>query len=252
MSTLPHNPRTRFTALALVSLVVAHLATPAFGKIEVEVHGVGEDIRANVLAYLSFERYKSSDDLSPEFVERLQERAEREVRLAMRPFGYYDSAVKSEVKRTGSGGDQDYQVTITIDPGQPIVVDAVDVKVTGPGATDPVFTNITNDLPIQKDDRLSHASYEALKGGLIRAAATYGYMDARMLRNEMRVDPQAHTAEIDIEFETGERYRFGATTIKQDAIDGPPLDHRGHGRRKMGFRNGCIHDDAVYLEFSSL
>ena len=57
MPTLHYHHRTRFTALALISLVVAHLATPAFGKIEVEVHGVGEDIRANVLAYLSFERY---------------------------------------------------------------------------------------------------------------------------------------------------------------------------------------------------
>ncbi len=54
------------------------------------MRGVEEHIRANVLAYLSFERYKESDDLSPEFVERLQERSEREVRLALRPFGYYE------------------------------------------------------------------------------------------------------------------------------------------------------------------
>ena len=206
----------RFTLLALA---LAQLAGPANADVQIEVRGVGEDIRANVLAYLSFERYKNSDDLSPEFVERLQERSEREVRGALRPFGFYEPVVTSEVKPEGSGGEQNYRVIINIKPGDPVVVEKVDVKVTGPGAREKVFTDITGDLPIQTGDSLDHSNYEALKGGLLRAAATNGYLDARMLRSEMRVDPQAHTAQIAIEFETGERYRFGATTIKQDSID---------------------------------
>jgi len=221
MSTSHNNHRTRLPAITLLTLVVAQFAAPAFAGIELEVRGVGEDIRANILAYLSFERYKTSDDLSPEFVERLQERSEREILAAMRPFGYYEPTVKSEVQREGSSGEQNYRVVITVSPGKPVIVDKVEVKVTGAGADDPIFTNITSDLPIQSGDRLSHTNYEALKGGLLRAAATFGYLDARMLRNEMRVDPQAYTANVAIEFETGERYRFGKTTIRQDAIDEP-------------------------------
>ena len=221
MPTSQNSQRTRLPAITLLTLVVAQFAAPAFGAIEVEVRGVGEDVRANILAYLSFERYKSSDDLSPEFVERLQERSQREVRSAMRPFGYYEPVVKSEVHRDGSGTDQNYRVIITVDPGKPVIVDKVEVKVTGPGADDPIFTSITNDLPIQSGDRLSHTNYEALKGGLLRAAATYGYLDARMLRNEMRVDPHAYTADVAIAFETGERYNFGKTVITQDAVDEP-------------------------------
>ncbi|HET9473182.1 MAG TPA: POTRA domain-containing protein, partial [Steroidobacteraceae bacterium] len=232
MPTLHNNHRTRLPAISLLFLVVAQLASPAFSGVTVEVRGVEEDIRANVLAYLSFERYKESDDLSPEFVERLQERSEREVRLAMRPFGYYEPTVTSDVKREGTNGDQNYRVIITVTPGKPIIVDKVEVKVTGPGATDPVFTNITNDLPVQSGDRLSHSNYETLKGGLLRAAATYGYLDARMLRNEMRVDPQAYAAQVAIQFETGERYHFGATTIRQDAVDEPLV------RRYLRYKEG--------------
>jgi translocation and assembly module TamA len=218
MSTLQKNHRARLPALTFLTLV-ALFAASANGGVQVEVRGIEENIRANVLAYLSFERYKNSDDLSPEFVERLQERSEREVRLAMRPFGYYEPAVTSEVRREGSGSEQNYRVTITVVPGKPVVVKNVSVKVTGPGADDPVFTSITRDLPIQSGDNLNHSSYESLKGALLRAAATYGYLDARMLRNEMRVDPQEYVADVTIEFETGERYRFGKTTITQDAID---------------------------------
>ena len=54
----------------------------------------------------------------------------------MRPFGFYEPTVASEVKREGSGGDQDYRVIINVTPGDPVVVDKVEVKVTGPGADD--------------------------------------------------------------------------------------------------------------------
>jgi translocation and assembly module TamA len=217
MPTLQIQTRQRFPAILLLALLLVQLAAPARAEIKVEVRGVGEDVRANILAYLSFERYKKSDDLSKDFVERLQERCEREVRAAMKPFGFYEPVVTSEVRPEDDRGD--YLVFINITPGDPVLVDTVEVNVTGPGATDPIFTRITSDPPIKTGDRLMHANYETLKGGLLRAASTYGYLDARMTRNDMRVDPQTRVAQIFIDFETGERYRFGTTTIEQDAVD---------------------------------
>ena len=71
MPTLQIKLRPRLALLTLLMLGAALSAAPANAGVEVEVRGVGEDIRNNVLAYLSFERYKNSDDLSTEFVERL-------------------------------------------------------------------------------------------------------------------------------------------------------------------------------------
>ena len=205
--------------LVYLTLGIAWFATPAAAGITVEVRGVEEEIKLNVLAYLSFERYKNSKELSKDFVERLQERSEREVRSALRPFGYYEPTVTSTGEEDDKSNEQDYKVTINVTPGEPVVVDNVYVRVTGPGANDENFTKITGNPPIRKGQRLNHSRYEELKGGLLRAAANYGYLDARMVRNEMRVDPVSRVADIDISFETGERYRFGVTTIKQDAID---------------------------------
>ena len=153
-----------------LTLGIAWFATPALAGITVEVRGVDEDIKLNVLAYLSFERYKNSKELTRDFVERLQERAEREVRSALRPFGYYEPTITQQLTQEAKGGEQDYKVTIDVKPGEPVVVDNVYVRVTGAGAADKVFTDVTDNPPIRKGQRLNHSDYETLKGGLLRAA----------------------------------------------------------------------------------
>ena len=180
-----------------------------------EIHGVDEQVRTNVLAYLSFERYKKRTDLSTDIIERLHNLVEREVQSALKPFGYYEPGVESEVKDLGHG---EWRVTVDITPGTPILIEKADVKVDGPGATDPLFERITQKSPLHPGDRLNHATYEAVKSDLQRTAATYGYLDAKLIRNELVVDPKSHKANITLEMETGERYRFGKTTIEQTSV----------------------------------
>src|SRR5262249_1293663 len=74
-------------------------------------------------------------------------------------------------------------------------------------------------LPLHRGDRLNHSRYESLKGDLQRTAATYGYLDAKLTRNELVVDPQKHSANVVLEMQTGERYRFGETTIAQKVVN---------------------------------
>ena len=198
--------------LAAMCLIASHVAR---ANITVEVHGVDEQLRTNVLAYLSFERYKKRTDLSGDTIERLHSRVEREVQSALKPFGYYEPKVDSDVKDLGHG---EWKVTIDINPGPPVLVDNIDVKVDGPGATDPLFERITSNPPLHAGERLSHATYEAIKSDLQRTAATYGYLDAKLTRNELVVDPKNRKANIALEMETGERYRFGPTTIEQTSV----------------------------------
>ena len=169
--------------------------------VDVDVRGVDEALRANVLAYLSFERYrKGGAELSADTVERLHNRVEREVDDALRPFGYYEPKVESTVTESGKG---DWKVVIDITPGTPVLVEHIDVHVDGPGETDPLFTRILGRLPLHAGDRLSHAAYEGIKNELQRTAATFGYLDAKLVRNELVVDPPNHKANIALELDTG-------------------------------------------------
>ena len=202
--------------------------------VDVDVRGVDEALRANVLAYLSFERYrKGGAELSADTVERLHNRVEREVDDALRPFGYYEPKVESSVTEAGHG---DWKVVIDITPGTPVVVEHIDVHVDGPGETDPLFTRILEHLPLHAGDRLSHAAYEGIKNELQRTAATFGYLDAKLVRNELVVDPPNHKANIALELDTGRRYHFGATTIEQHVVRDKLV------RRYLRYHEGDLYD----------
>ena len=102
-----------------------------------------------------------------------------------------------------------------------MLVAHIDVHVDGPGESDPLFQRILRHLPLHDGDRLNHAAYESIKTDLQRTAATYGYLDARLIRNELVVDPPNHKANIALELDTGQRYYFGATSIRQDVVREP-------------------------------
>jgi translocation and assembly module TamA len=203
--------------LLAAALLGALAAGPARAAgVNVEIRGVDEALRSNVLAYLSFERYKKGAvDLNADMIERLHNRVEREVQEALRPFGYYEPQVSSTVTDVGKG---EWRVVVDIKPGRPVLVTSIEVKVTGPGESDPLFMRILRNPPLTSGDRLNQAAYEAIKSDLQRTAATYGYFDAKLTRNELLVDPPNYTARIALEFATGERYNFGPTTITQNVI----------------------------------
>ena len=205
--------RSRASTVLLCLLLCA--SPRGHASVDVDIRGIDDRLRANVLAYLSFERYKHSDDVSRDTLERLHNRVEREVQSALRPFGYYEPQVHSELTEVKRG---DWRVTIDINPGKPILMEAVDVRVTGPGATDPLFLRIMQKPPLHPGDRLDHSLYDGIKSDLQRTAATYGYLDAKMTRSELIVDPKSYSAKAELALATGERYHFGATMIEQTAV----------------------------------
>jgi translocation and assembly module TamA len=227
------GPVAAVAAFAVLLSLAAGAAWAAAG-VNVEVRGVDETLRSNVLAYLSFERYKKGGvELNADMIERLHNRVEREVQEALRPFGYYEPQVDSTVTDLGKG---EWRVVVDIKPGRPVLVSNIIVRVTGPGENDPLFTRILSHPLLNRGERLNQAAYEALKGDLQRTAATYGYFDAKLSRNELLVDPPHHTSSITLEMETGERYRFGPTTVEQHVIKESQV------RRYLRYHEGDLFD----------
>jgi translocation and assembly module TamA len=182
--------------------------------VEVEFKGVEGALLDNVRALSSLHRLSASRDLDAEMIGRLVQRAPVEARAALRPFGYYDPQVATELTPQGDG----WRAVVTIDPGSPVVLVSQQVEVTGPGAGEPFLQRVLERSPLRSGERLSHPAYDQLKGELLRAALGNGYLDARFTASELSVDPATLTARARITLDTGERYRFGPTTIEQGVV----------------------------------
>jgi translocation and assembly module TamA len=135
--------------------------------------------------------------------------------MALAPFGRYDVHVDSELRDEGTA----WTVRYVVEPGPPTLLERVDIKLTGDGASDSGLVAIVDSLPFAEGDTLRHAPYEALKAQLQRRATNHGYFDARFDTAQIRVDRPRQTAEMVLHFDTGTRYRFGPITVEQDVLD---------------------------------
>jgi translocation and assembly module TamA len=213
----------------LLGLVAAIACSPLAAGIRVDIDGVEGELRRNVEAFLSVQRYRERDGLEADVVNRLFNRVDDEIRAALRPLGFYEPVIRSTLEQPGN--DQ-WVVRIEVQPGPAVVLETTVVEVEGPGADEPFFRDALARLPLARGGRLNHGAYEQAKGDLQRTAAAYGYLDARLLENELLVDLATHRAHVRLRLWSGARYRFGAVQIDQTVIR-PALM-----QRFMRFREG--------------
>lgn len=218
MTTLAHlfrAPAVRVTALAAMLLLSAPAGAQETVAVDVVVEGVSADVRANVLASLSIYQERKRDDLTAARIRRLHDRAVDEIRAALQPFGYYRPQVKASLNREQSRWSARYY----IDPGAPVTVANVDVRVVGEGAEDPQFRKLVEDFPLKRGEPLNHQSYEQAKRAFQGTALERGYFDHRLQRHEVTVDLETtYTADVYLHIDTGRRYRFGMVTLEQDVL----------------------------------
>lgn len=200
----------------------------ATGTLVVRVEGVEGPPRDNILAYLDINRF--ADKPAPEETELrwLHTNAERNIREALQPFGYYEPAIESSLNRTAGGWEARYRIGL----GRALRIAMVDVRVLGEGERDPAFQKLLAALPFAKGQTLDQPKYEQLKQNLETLATERGYFDARFTERTIQIDLQAYEATIKLHQDTGKRYRFGDISFKQDILS-PELLNR-YPRFKAG------------------
>ena len=197
-----HLPVRKFLAAALCLFFAAPLRAE---RVAVVVEGIEGEMAESVRASIELTKYEDRD-VSPIEIRRLFEGAQAQIRTALEPFGYYGAEATGRLERPEQGH---YRATFSVKPGEPVIVRKERVVIGGNATQlEPVKLALEHFAPKQ-GERLDHAAYERSKQEIATALANEGYVRAQLVQHRVEVVRAANSAEIDLEWNPGERHRFG-------------------------------------------
>ena len=181
--------------------------------IDVEVEGLNEEQREAVLATLQLGEYKKRDASAAE-LRAAYSQADEQVRQALEPFGFYDVQVDKTLSGDANSG---WKAKITVQPGEPAIVRRSRVEVTGEGRDQRRVKQAVEAFQPKDGARLDHPTYEASKAVIETSLRGSGYLDAKAVQKRVTVRPEENSAEVDLRYESGPRYKFGDVRFSGDA-----------------------------------
>jgi translocation and assembly module TamA len=198
-------------------------------SVKVEIKGLGDELQANVAAYLSIvregqrKREKSEGQLTDADVRRMHRGARKEIEAALQPFGYYAPSVDAtlEEMEPASQNSQEgrrWLARYDVDPGPPTRLRDVNISLQGEGQDNPRLQELIARSQIQRGDVLRHQAYDTLKRALQNDAYGLGYLDGRFERSQIEVHPDEQLADVTLLFDTGPQLYFGEISIEQTIL----------------------------------
>ncbi|HXS89739.1 MAG TPA: autotransporter assembly complex family protein [Steroidobacteraceae bacterium] len=175
-------------------------------RVAVVVEGIEGDMLESVRASIELTQYQDRD-VSPIEVRRLFEKADEQIHKALEPFGYYAAESTGKLERPEPA---QYRAIFRVQPGEPVIVRKQRVVIGGDATQLESIKAALEHFQPKEGERLDHAAYERSKQEISTALANEGYLRAQLVQHRVEVVRAANSAEIDLEWNPGERHRFGA------------------------------------------
>ena len=173
------------------------------------------EMSAAVLARLRIYQQQKDPLLSVGEMHRLHRKAEKDIKSALEPLGYYSPTVESALIETEGIWHAAYIIT----PGEPVRVHSISLEITGPGSGLSLFSDLEKQFPLQEGAIFNHQQYEEGKNKILQWAVRNGFVEAGFEKNAVRVHRKNHQADIELLLNTGHRFLFGKTSSAQNIIN---------------------------------
>ncbi len=197
-----------FTFAVLLALLLAASKAVVAAAVETEIRGLEGEMLNNVSASVSLVGAASLPDISVWRVRQLAEQAEREAQTALQPFGYYRANVTVRLEEP-TDSDDVWRALIEVQPGEPVRVERLDVQVEGRSEELEELVDWQANWPLAQGTILRHATYQQNLRQLDLLADAHGFYEGRYATRRIEVDAARNTANIDVRYVTGPRYRIG-------------------------------------------
>ncbi|WP_325919517.1 autotransporter assembly complex protein TamA [Pseudomonas frederiksbergensis] len=215
----------------LLSLSCAALAQ---SELDVRIKPSNDELKANVEGYIGGLGDRDEDALL-----RFSRGAEEQARKAAQALGYYQPQIDSEVQAGKAP-----RLILSIDPGEPVHLRNVTIRIDGPAASLKRF-RVPDNAGLKPGAVLNHGRYEDAKRTIQNQASRYGFFSGRFISQTLRVDPQAGIADIELIYDSGPRYALGPVSFEGDT----PFDE-DLLQRMVPFKAGAPYDSELIAELN--
>ncbi|MCI5139582.1 MAG: hypothetical protein D3922_14500, partial [Candidatus Electrothrix sp. AR1] len=182
-----------------VFFILVFLTLPALVQaipLTVDVRGVEGEEHQNIMASIKIALQQENPNLTLRHIRRLHKAAPEQIVKALAPFGYYSVEVKDDGSLTKD--DSGWHAVYEVIPGEPVLVEQVNIEVTGPGEDEDIFQNLKKKFPLQEGEQLKDTLYEKGKKNILTAALRNGYIKAGFTTSKVLVRHKEHQAEIQL------------------------------------------------------
>lgn len=202
--------------LCLVSLLLTSGVASA-ASIRLQVEGLSGELQKNVRAQLST---IDSDEVTPD--RRFRARVDDAIREGLKALGYYEPTIDFELKPPPAKGRQVLLAKVT--PGEPVLIGGTDVILRGGARDDRDYLDLLKTRP-KIGSVLNHSDYDHFKSSLTSVSLRKGYFDSEFKKSQLGIALERRQAFWDIDYDSGQRYRFGDVTFEGSQIREEYLQH---------------------------
>lgn len=207
----------------------------ADAQLDVRINPANSQLKSNIEGYVG-----SLGERDEQALERFSVGAVEQAQKAAQALGYYQAQIGSEVTHS----NQNLQLVLTVQPGEPVHLRNVTIRVQGAASQLKAFKVPKGDA-LKPGAVLNHGHYEDAKKLIQNQAARYGFFNGRFVTQRLSVDPRAGVADIELVYESGPRFSLGKVTFSGDA----PFDE-DLLQRMVPFKSDTPYDSELIAELN--